>query len=289
MEHDDTQLQWTEEQWNLIQRTVREEASKVRVAASFLPTYGPLAADAASVPLQTLEEQAGGAMRVDDGRSRRLTTISYNVELQRHQVVQPDLSSALSLFRRAANIIARVEDRLVFMGQPGVDPNPAVLGVNPLTFRVTGGEQFHGLISHSAVLGNSVIVAPGAPRGTLVTEVAAAIARLEGNGHLRPFALVMGARLFVTAHDPDPNSLVLPADRIKPLLEGPMLRSSTIPPNEGVILSLSGDPVDLVVAHDIAVQFLQITPEPRYLFRVAERFTLRVKQRNAIVAILPNP
>jgi uncharacterized linocin/CFP29 family protein len=287
MEYNDAQLQWTEEQWNLVQQTVRDEARKVRVAASFLPFYGPLPPEAASVPLQELQAPAGN-MRVDDGRTRRLTTISNIVELQRHQVAQPDLSSALSLFRRAANIIARVEDRLVFMGQPREDPDPAEIGVNPPTFRVTGGEQFRGLIAHAARQGNSLVVAPGSDSGTLVTAVAAAIANLEGNGHLHPFALVLGARLFIAAHTPEANSLVLPADRIKPLLEGPMLRSSTIHPDEGLVVALAGDPVDLVVASDIGVQFLLITPEPRYTFRVAERFSLRIKQRDAIVAILPN-
>src|SRR5262249_45478086 len=115
-----------------------------------------------------------------------------------------------------------------------------------------------------------------------------AIAGLEGKGHLGPFALVLGSRLFIAAHSPEPNSLVVPADRIKPLLEGPMLRSSTIYKDEGVIVSLAGDPVDLVVASDIAVQFLQITLEPRYVFRVAQRFTLRIKQRHAVWALLPN-
>ena len=121
-----------------------------------------------------------------------------------------------------------------------------------------------------------------------MSKIAEAISNLENRGHLGPFALVLGSNLFIAAYSPEPNSLVLPADRIKPLLEGPMLRSSTIPKTEGVIVSLAGDPVDLVVAGDIAVQFVQMTPEPRYIFRVAERFTLRIKQRNAVWALFPN-
>src|SRR5262249_5680115 len=108
MEHDNSLVQWTEEQWNLMQQTVRDEPRKARVAASFLPLYGPLPPDAASVPLQVLEEPEDTTRptSVDDGRSRRLTTISYIVELRGHQVAQPDLSSGLIMFRRAANIIA---------------------------------------------------------------------------------------------------------------------------------------------------------------------------------------
>ena len=291
MECSDTEVQWTEEQCNLVQQTVRDEARKVRVAASFLPLYGPLPPDAASVPLQHLEEiprRAGIRMRVDDSHTRPLTTISVNVELQSSQAAQPDLSSALIMFRRAANIIARVEDRIVFEGQPGPDPDPRLLNVTPIIFTVSGGEQFKGLIREAQSRGNYVKVPPNSSGGILVTKVAEAIEKLEKKGHLQPFALVLGGGLFIMAHTPNERSLVLPADRIKPLLDGPLLRSGTIADPEGVIVSLAGDPVDLVVARDISVQFLQITTEPRHIYRVSQRFTLRIKQYDAFMAILPN-
>lgn len=290
MEHNDTLVQWTEEQWNLVQQTVRDEARKVRVAASFLPLYGPLSPDAASVPLQELYElpNPDHGMRVDDSNTRPLTTISYIVELQRHQVTQPDLSSALIMFRRAANIIARVEDRIIFRGQPGADPNAADLGIAPANFRVSGGAQFNGLISEAIAREHVLKAPPDSTGGELVEAIVRAIAALEQNGHLGPFALVLGSHLFIMAYKPNEESLVLPADRIKPLLDGPMLRSSTIHQNEGVIVSLAGDPVDLVVASDISVQFLQISTDPRYVYRVSQRFTLRIKQRDAMVALLPN-
>ena len=80
----------------------------------------------------------------------------------------------------------------------------------------------------------------------------------------------------------------MPADRIKPLLDGPLLRTSTIDPNRGVLISLASDLVDLVVASDISVQFIQVTMEPRYVYRVSQRFTVRVKQPEAIVALRPD-
>ena len=39
------QVPWTEEQWALVTQTVQKEASRARVAASFLPLYGPLPPD----------------------------------------------------------------------------------------------------------------------------------------------------------------------------------------------------------------------------------------------------
>jgi len=334
-------IEWTEEQWDRVQEAVRDEAGKVRVAASFLPIFGPLPCDAESVSLQEVQQEPTGEVHilsalademrlqadqgsnnlpqvlreleprvraveaiahrrrgealerllVEDTRCRPLTKISVNVYLKSAQLCQPDLSSALIMFRRAANIIARVEDRIVFGGQPGPSPDPSALNVSPPIFRVSGGEQFRGLIAEALAITpnpHCVPVPPGPPAENIVTAVSRAITILENEGHLSPFALVLGPDLFIKAHDPSP-SLVLPADRIKPLLGGgPLLRSSTIPTNEGVLVSLAGDLVDLVVASDISAKYLETTLEPRHVFRVSEKMTLRVKQPKAILALQPN-
>src|SRR5438552_15351145 len=100
MEYNETQVQWTEEQWNLVQQTVRDEARKVRVAASFLAVHGPLPPDTESVPIQTFYDEdtsdpgvygkrtseAEKRLLVDDTKTRPLTTISVNVYLRRSQV-----------------------------------------------------------------------------------------------------------------------------------------------------------------------------------------------------------
>ena len=314
MEDENSQVLWTEEQWNVVQQTVRDEARKVRIAASFLPVQGPLPPDAQVAPLQEIKNENTAEsgysakqgvsheppqfsaprqrgepeerLSVDDLQTRPLTTVSVNVYLKRAQVAQPDLSSALLMFRRASNIIARVEDRLVFMGQPGPDPQPIEIDVEPHIFRVTGGDEFAGLVKTAKDEGQTV-PAPTRDGGHLVGAVVQGIAMLEKFGHLAPFALVLGPELFVAAYRPEEKSLVLPADRIKPLLDGPLLRSSTIENTEGVLVSLAGDLIDLLVASDISVRLVQETLEPRYVYRVSQRFTLRIKDKKAIVALVP--
>jgi uncharacterized linocin/CFP29 family protein len=310
MDSDTSPLQWTEEQWNLVQQTVRDEARKVRIAASFLPVHGPLPPDAQVAPLQEIKNEAtadsGYSLRpgappeysalrqrgepeerlsVDDLQTRPLTTVFVNVYLKRAQVAQPDLSSALIMFRRAANIIARVEDTLVFAGQTGPNPPPGDIEVEPHIFRVTGGEKFDGLVKTAKDEKNTVETPTEGEH--LVTAVVQGIAKLEKFGHLAPFALVLGPDLFVTAYKPERNSMVLPADRIKPLLDGPLLRSSTIDNKEGVLVSLAGELIDLLVASDISVRLVQETLEPRYVCRVSQRFTLRIKDKKSIVALVP--
>lgn len=294
MSNDNMPIEWTEDQWRRVHQVVHDEAHRTRVAASFLPLFGPLPADAETVPTQAVaqppidDRQRGEAecrLTVDDRKTMGLTTTSTNVYLKRHQVAQEDLSSALIMFRRSANIIARVEDAIVFNGL-GADGKPAPRGGAKLTipeiYRLTRGEAQRGLLDDA----NEVVeVARNAPGSALVKPVVDAITLLESAGHLGPFALSLGNELYGLAYDPEPHSLVLPADRIKPLLDGPLLRTSVLPPDHGVLVSLAGEPIDLVVASDISARYLQVTPEPRHLYRVSQRIALRVKQPSAVVTL----
>lgn len=313
--------EWTAEQWNCVQEAVRDEARKVRVAASFLPHYGPLAPDAETVPKQRLcepppdgleselppgdecighdgaDDQRGARLTVLDYETIRLTTIAVNVYIKTQQAAQPDLASALVMFRRAANVIARVEDSLIFNGQKNVGEGPPLGVTVPSVFEVRGGGKYKGLndlmgrnfdgdLSRSIEIENWQTVDERGQK--LVVAVNKGVARLENYGHVGPFALVLGNEFFVAAQTPEKNSLVLPSDRIKPMIEGPLLRTSTLPERDGLLISLAGEPIELVVASELAVRFLQVTPEPRYLFRVSERIALRIKEPEAIAKLYIN-
>jgi uncharacterized linocin/CFP29 family protein len=121
----------------------------------------------------------------------------------------------------------------------------------------------------------------------LVTAVVDAINQLETNGQYGPFGCALGHGLYEAAHRPSPGSLVLPSDRFVPFLAGgPLLRSGVLPHDEGVIVATAGSPVDLVVASDVHVRFIQRTPEPRYVLRVSERLVLRIKQPSAVAHLV---
>ena len=117
--------------------------------------------------------------------------------------------------------------------------------------------------------------------------IADAIGLLEARGHFGPFAVVLDQNLFLVAQTPT-ALLVLPQDRILPFLGGgPLLRSSTldvaIGVGSGVVVALGGEPVELVIATDVCVQFLQVTAEPNFVFRVCEKMALRIKEPEAII------
>ena len=145
---------------------------------------------------------------------------------------------------------------------------------------MTGGQERPGLLNAGA-LHQGVRAADHEGRGeALVEAVVASIQALEERGHYGPFACVLGRQLYEAANTPN-HSLVLPSDRITPFLDGPLLRSSTIPSDQGVVVSLAGAPIELVIGNDIAVSFLQRSLEPKYVLRVSERFVARFKQPDA--------
>jgi hypothetical protein len=212
---------------------------------------------------------------------------------------------------RAGVVIGRLEDAIVMRGQPDdqgtppminpgdpdypTPPNPRRLGqrppqpplpvVTPVIYRVQGGQQNDGLRDATDET-YPVDRSQGDIGEKLVTAVVAAIDALESHGQYGPFGCMLGHELYEAAHSPSPGSLVLPADRFVPFLAGgPLLRSSVLPKHEGVIVATAGAPIDLVIATDVHVSYVQRTPEPRYVLRVSERMVLRLKQRSAVARL----
>ena len=281
---------WTDAQWARVNQTVRGEAARARVAATFLPLVGPLPSDTDFVRTGRIGYRSAGSpggqeaqrMGVDDRDIIQLTTLQVKVYLRGAQMADPEQSSALELFRRAANVLARLEDAFVFMGQTGADEGPpagAVQGL-PAIWKVTGGQASPGLIGLAQAHRRPIEDADAGR--ALVRNVSARIGELEGRGHFGPFAAVLGEDLFLDAHSPN-ASLALPADRILPLLGGgPLLRSSTLPPDKGLVVALGAAPIEFVIATDVSASFLQVTTDPAYVFRVHEKIALRVKEDDAV-------
>jgi uncharacterized linocin/CFP29 family protein len=292
-------LGWTEEQWNRICSTVTEEAQRARVAAQALPCVR-LDDGGSTVAIPEFRLNARGELypyapasqylRVDSEPDLPITTISVNVPLRSHEVADPELEAALVMFRRAANYVARIEDALILSGRSGPSVRPWGLAGIPPVYRVTGEGAPAGIFlpplpgkikpPYFTVAGQLPLV----PRnGTAIfNQIITAITSLEQAGGTGPFACLLSHALFAAICTPDRGSLVLPRDRILPFLQGPLLRSSQITNAGGCVVALGGQPLELVIACDIGVRFLQTTPEPRQVFRVSERVALRIKEPSAI-------
>jgi uncharacterized linocin/CFP29 family protein len=324
MHNDLVELGWTEEHWNRICGAVAEEAQKARIASQLLPMVGPEPGSTVAVPQYALGTRPNPEgyprvppeaavpvhrLAVNSDPNLYLTTIAVNVPLRSHEVADPGLNAALGMFRRAANCIARVEDALVFNGRQQ-DQAPAGLGNLPEVYTVTGDGTLKGLIHFEEVddeppppLRRRVIRRftrrPDRDRNTatktntnflpldgndVVDAIIQVIGELDSRGQQGPYACGLSQDLFAMICSPNEN-LVLPRDRILPFLQGPLLRASALRFRTGVVIALSGNPVEIVVGSDIAVRYLQTTMEPRYVFRVSERIALRIREANAIAVI----
>jgi uncharacterized linocin/CFP29 family protein len=296
------QLGWTEDQWNRICTTVTEEAQRTRVAAQFLPVVGPEDPTTVAVPAYALTYAPRAApppslqLEVSSDPTLYLTSISVLVELGGREAADPSLSAALTMFRRAANVIARAEDALVFNGRTTgangairrANSLPQIFGINGLP--ATAGNppgNIDGLLASNTVtpLPNPFV------GGDIATAISTAIGKLDDAGFSGPYACALDQGAFDAICTPT-DSLVMPRDRILPFLQGgALVRASTIPRRvvgvRGAVIALSANPVELVVATDINVRYLQTTghTEPARVFRVSERVALRIKEQDAIAII----
>ncbi len=285
----DVQIPWGDTEWSRIRQVVHDEALRVRVAASFLPLYGPLQGGAETAPLNRLEirepgrDGAPGMLAIDDHATKPFASVSVNVHLKNHMLADPELLAATTLFRRAAGIVARVEDAILFNGLKGEE----LLGTDGIeaVYNIGGSKEYEGLATDRKQI---VAVEHGAKdeKGQKVfSAVVEAVLALEQSGYHRPFAVVLAHDLFRDIHEPIPKSMVLPRDGIPPIIEGPLVRSSSLVQGTGLVISLQGDPVEIVVPSDISVRYLQASLDGSHVFRVSQRFLLRVKDGRAIAVL----
>jgi len=280
------ELNWGDAQWQKVNDDVTEAFGKASVASAFLPMYGPLAGSAEIVRNERLQEDGTSTpptIRLDRDHpsvNLKLVNLTVNVELTSEQVADETLSNALLAFRRAANILAMEQDRVVFAGyKRGFAEENSSFVMNQV-------DPQKGLADLPARIGFPSVGFPLPPSVTLgklvVTAVVRAMTALEEASNPGPFACVLGSTLYEAVHDPS-ESLVLPADRVTPLLRGgPLLRSGKIDPQTGIVVSLAGSVVDIVVGTPPTVQFLQRTPNARFLFRVYQRFALRIRDDDLV-------
>jgi len=291
---------WSAAQWEMVNNAVTESFGKASVAGAFLPCYGPLPGSAEYVRDEKLKT-TGSSVTVEDDTTLKLFNLTVQVELSNEQVADEALSTALLAFRRAANTLAQVEDHLVFNGYGAAQSAVRDAGVtlpalsaSEADVVVSSPNSLSGLINSDTATQISTSIKqnrkrkgqpqPDVDGEHVIQEVAKSVVSLEKASHPGPFACILGAKTFVAAHTPA-TGLVLPADRITPILNGPLLRSGRLPDNAGIVVSLAGIDIDIVVATPPKVQFLQIREDAKYLFRVYEKFVLRIKDPTAVLGL----
>jgi len=172
-----SELGWSDAQWEKVNNAVMEAFEKASIAAAFLPCYGPLPGSAEYVRKETLSSSIPSkgeklTVTVTDDTTLKLLNLTVHVTLSSEQVADEALSSALLAFRRAAIKLAQVEDHLIFNGRgsdqvaallPG---SPDIPNVGQDSVVVSGEPALKGLINTQTA---PQIVASAASKASLQT------------------------------------------------------------------------------------------------------------------------
>ena len=274
----DAQLDWQPAQRTEINDEVTTVVNSTRVAASFLQVH-TLESDAKFVPADTVNPATG---EIDDETTLPLAEISIEFSLDRQQVSEPGLSKAKNRARWAARAYSRLEDALLFNGQParGVLPPGSPAG---LVARLDRGQANNGL---RAAFTLPVRPLPGEIYGArIIRGVGRALGIIEAASQAKPYALFMSTDLYDETNTPSP-AFVLPRDRIESLVDSNIVRSPVLPARTGLLMALAGDPVDRAVAVEPTTRFLGVDrANGRFYLSVYGVTALRLKESNAVVVL----
>src|SRR5438477_256538 len=106
-------LDWSADVWKKIDDAVHDEFQRTAVAAKFIPLYGPVP-DALTVPSDIIDPNT---MTVDEVATTALLELSVEFGLTRQQVSgEAQLSTAVTLATRGANLLSQGEDLAIFRG-----------------------------------------------------------------------------------------------------------------------------------------------------------------------------
>ena len=272
------QVGWSDAVWKTLDDAVHDEFHRSAVALKFIPFHGQLD-NAMTVPSDVIDLET---MTVDEAAVSALVELGIDFGLTRQQTAfEEQNETGVTLATRATNMLAQAEDLAIFLGDAAFE--------NPLFKRVRrrGGSAGPGLLGSATetVTVKPVSTTPKRYGEHTFAAVADAYARLQRKGHYGPYALALRSEIYADTFAPLPNTLVMPADRIRPLVELGLFGTGALPESAGVMVSVGGNSMDLVVGVEPTTEVLQQDADGFYRLRVFERFALRIKDKTAIVAL----
>ena len=200
------QVPWTEEQWARVNQAIQEEAQRARVAATFLPLYGPLPPDTDFVRSGDIP-YAAPLTNQRHGRNSAINAADQGRAAWRAACGPRDGQRSVACSAVPPTSLPGSKTRLIFNGRHAPASHYRINSPNI-------GEQ---ISRRKTRLGSWIALGLFGPNRyptatTLVHAVARAIGHLEQDGHFGPFSVVLSQRLFEIAQEPsEPTTSSHPA------------------------------------------------------------------------------
>jgi uncharacterized linocin/CFP29 family protein len=288
--------------WTPVLPAVQTEAKHTAVASKFLPPYGPTSNDKpVSSEIITIDNP-NKTLFINLGKTTPIVEVRAQFTLVPDQYQDSLMTDAVTLATRAANYLAQAKDLIVFLGGKAKTAdffknNPVFNGSVAIPFP----DDLDGLASEPA---HTIPVPPKSNTSdppTYGEHTASAVGKayslLQSIGHNGPYALVLHSDIFADTIVALDNTLIMPADRIKPFVTETdattgkdivrFYGSGALDPFTGLFMSIGGNAVDLVVGNNTSIRYAGSTTgqAAAALFEVYESFTLRKKDKTAIVLL----
>ena len=274
---------WSNEPWRRLQRAVSRQAERVGITRNMLPLV-QVNQDAMTVPENRIL-LAGAGYAIEEAPVTRLNEIWADFTLTPQQMRdEAALHTAAVLGEHVTQFLTEGQDALVFQGESALKED---VRFKKLGIRARSGPAGPGLLAMAPE--DQVIFVKAESGGASIygdrtfEAVAEGYRRLQAKGHDGPYVLAFAPEPYADAFAPIPRTQIMPARRIRDLLATLPKGSGSLAALTGVLVSLGGSSVQLVLGRDIKVNFLQEAPDGRYKFRVQQRFALRVQDPDAIV------
>ena len=256
------------ELWNKIDETVVRTASRLLTGRRFINLYGPLGAEALSIPVDDLtkrgEMQEDGALMKTGYRVYKELPLIYSDAMLYWRDLENSLKSGLpvdlSSVVEAAAQCAKKEDELIFFGSK-------VLGYDGL-FTVEG----------AAHIKRSDWKAGENP----FSDIAKGIEILTEKGIWGRLALVLSPDLYTQLQRIQPGTGKMEIERVSALVDGNIFRTPVLGSGKAILLSADSQYMDLAVGQDMTAAYLE-TKDLNHALRILETALLRVKRSDAIV------
>jgi uncharacterized linocin/CFP29 family protein len=269
---------WNDQIWNDVDKAVREEMGRIRVAQKVFPCtilYNVQAVPVAEVPTA---DDTPPVLKADD-KFLPFIEMSMPFTVTQAQVEnEGSMHLGLALARLAARSLAAAEDIFLFLAEANSAAFITILNNKGINLTNTGAIP-DGIVKSAKPF-------PTGAKDDIFAALAAGIGLLNTANQPGPYALFLPPRRYADTFQPiTAKALATNADRIVPLVPGGFYAVNSLPDDVGILVSLGGEPTTIYLGTEPTTALAFVNDKGEYKFRVFERIQLVVRDSTAFVTL----